>query len=287
MPILRLGLHVLGGFLSGLVRSGVIWLMMLSVVVVLYTSWWELLSVVYLLLVGLLTFLGMLVSGIFAALGYAWDFMSPPRQKAQPQCESGYKLDLITKSCTPSAKPPPPPPPPPFIPTVERLQGLRAANFSGSCTWESASTEVVNCLQPETPNVKFEMVLTSLVAELGQPPALVIVGTASQEGQKVAQESLAERRAKQLASWIRQKTDFRGKIGIMNLGQFVGQKCRAKCGENETAWQRPIVLFAIEDAMPDAMLKERVLGALSKSEGKFPVPTQYSIGAPRVVWLAP
>ena len=138
---------------------------------------------------------------------------------------------------------------------------------------------------PGVPAPRFDELLKAAVEILSKSDRLVLVGTASREGEVVAQVGVALARARQLAQWIGEKTNYPGRLALMNLGQFVARDC-PRCAEADTRWQRPIIIIGVVPKLTDADLAEAILSLLDGRDNSLPNRAYYSIAEPAIVPFA-
>lgn len=201
-----------------------------------------------------------------------------------PKCGSDYRLDAATLQCVSTL--------PGSRVLLRRMEGttprtkvaLYAADFSASCVWRHNQKEVVDCesVTPGAVPLQFADLLKTATSALSEANTLVLVGTASREGDLRAQEAIAMERARQLARWIAERTDYSGNLILMNLGQFTAPEC-ARCDEIDTGWQRPIIIIGVVEKLADAELKQAILSRLEGSVPSLPNRAHYSILDPSLV----
>lgn len=164
------------------------------------------------------------------------------------------------------------------------IQGLdqagRRADFDliiadKAFTWERGSTErLMREGNPLTPDDVQRIILDDLLrARVKSARQLIAVGTASEEGDATAEKHRAGRRAEQTAQWLATVVDHKTPLWTLNLGQYQ-QPC-ATCDTNETSWQRPFLVIAVQRAAWDADIGEALADALA-SASNLPAPERYS-----------
>ncbi len=142
-------------------------------------------------------------------------------------------------------------------------------------TWERGSTErLMRDNSPlSTESVK-SIIFDSLVqARLKSAKQLIAVGTASEEGEPTEEKHRAGRRAEQTARWLATVVNDQVPIWTLNLGQYK-QPCEA-CDTEETSWQRPFLVIAVQQAAWGTDLTEALADALN-SASNLPSPERYS-----------
>mgnify|MGYP001765836354 CR=1 FL=1 len=164
------------------------------------------------------------------------------------------------------------------------IQGLdsagRRADFDlivadKTFTWERGSTErLTRNNQPLSGDDVQSIILDPLVrARLKSAKQLIAVGAASEEGDPTQEKHRAGRRAEQTARWLAAITDDQMPLWTLNLGQYQ-QPCEA-CDTNETSWQRPFLIIAVQQAAWGTDLSEALADALD-SASNLPSPERYS-----------
>lgn len=164
------------------------------------------------------------------------------------------------------------------------IQGLddagRRADFDlivadKSITWERGSVDKLT--RDDAPLTKAQVesvIFDDLVrARLKGAKQLIAVGTASEEGDAAAEKHRAGQRAQQTANWLAAVTNAKTPVWTLNLGQYQ-QPCAA-CDTNETSWQRPFLIIAVQQASWGADIAEALADALN-SASNLPSPERYS-----------
>lgn len=142
-------------------------------------------------------------------------------------------------------------------------------------TWERGSTErLTRNGKPLTAEDVQGIIFDPLVrARLKSAKHLIAVGTASEEGEPTEEKHRAGRRAEQTARWLSTVTEDQMPLWTLNLGQY-SQPCEA-CDTEETSWQRPFLIIAVQNAAWGTDLAEALADALS-SAPNLPSPERYS-----------
>lgn len=142
-------------------------------------------------------------------------------------------------------------------------------------TWERGSAEHLTRNNQPLSNTQVEsIILDPLVrARLQDARHLIAVGTASQEGDATEEKHRAGRRAEQTARWLAAITDKQMPLWTLNLGQYQ-QPCEA-CDTNETSWQRPFLVVAVQRIAWGTDIGEALADALN-SASNLPAPERYS-----------
>lgn len=142
-------------------------------------------------------------------------------------------------------------------------------------TWERGSAErLARNNQPLTGDDVQSIILDPLVrARLKSAKQLIAVGTASEEGDPTQETHRAGRRAEQTARWLSAAADKQMPLWTLNLGQYQ-HPCEA-CDTNETSWQRPFLVIAVQQAAWGTDLAEALADALD-SASNLPAPERYS-----------
>lgn len=164
------------------------------------------------------------------------------------------------------------------------IQGLdtegRRADFDlivadKAFTWERGSTEqLARDDKPLTPDEVKNVILDPLVrARLRSARQLIAVGTASEEGDPTKEKHRAGLRAERTAQWLSAVTDDKLPLWTLNLGQYQ-QPCQS-CDTNETSWQRPFLIVAVQRAAWGTDIAEALADALA-SASNLPSPERYS-----------
>ena len=110
-------------------------------------------------------------------------------------------------------------------------------------------------------------------ARLKTASQLIAVGTASEEGDPTKEKHRAGLRADQTAKWLASVVDGKTTLWTLNLGQYQ-QPCTA-CDTNETSWQRPFLVIAVQRMSWNTNLGEALADALA-SASNLPSPERYS-----------
>jgi hypothetical protein len=164
------------------------------------------------------------------------------------------------------------------------IQGLdsqgRRADFDlivadKTFTWEHGSTDkLTRNDHPLTADEVQSVILDSLVrARLKSAQHLIAVGTASEEGDPTQEKHRAGRRAERTAQWLASVADEKTPVWTLNLGQYQ-QPCDT-CDTNETSWQRPFLIIAVQRAAWGTDISEALADALA-SASNLPSPERYS-----------
>ena len=142
-------------------------------------------------------------------------------------------------------------------------------------TWEhSASDRLSRDSKPLSSDEMQSIILDPLVrARLKGAKHLIAVGTASEEGDPTQEIHRAGRRAEQTARWLASVSETDTPLWTLNLGQYQ-QPCAA-CDTNETSWQRPFIVIAVQRNTWGADLSEALADALS-SASNLPSPDNYT-----------
>lgn len=209
----------------------------------------------------------------------------PSSGQCIPKCSAGYVLNATTMQCERIV-----------ADSKVKLRQLDAvmkdgrhielhlADFSASCFWRHNEKEIVDCEATTSgaPAPRFDELLRAAVETLSKADRLVLVGTASKEGELVAQVGVALARARQLARWIGEKTNHSGGLALVNLGQFLARNC-TRCAEADTRWQRPIIIIGVVPKLTDADLTQAILSLLDGRDKSLPIRAYYSIAEPAIV----
>ena len=318
----RLAMGVAGAFWAGLARGSVRWVALAAVAGAISYFHNELteLFIVLAKLVGFITsglfaLLGLVLSWLGSLLGRLWEDKPPkcdfgyvldagkracvPRCGAGstfeagtgqclPTCSTGYVLDPVTKQCARVVADSRVKLRQLHATTIEhRIVELHLADFSASCFWRHSEREIVDC-EPAiqgAPVLRFEELLKAVVEILSKSDRLVLIGTASREGELNAQVGVASARARHLAQWISERTNYQGKLALMNLGQFVVRDC-PRCGETDTRWERPIIIVGVMKKHTDAELSQAIFSLLGGRDSSLPNRAHYSTPDPAIVPFA-
>ncbi len=159
-------------------------------------------------------------------------------------------------------------------------QSGRSADFDlivadKTFTWEHGSTERLmrNDQAMSSKDVE-QIILDALVrARLKTAQQMIAVGTASEEGDPTQETHRAGKRAERTAQWLATIIEPKTPLWTLNLGQYK-QPC-ASCDTNETSWQRPFLVIAVQRAAWGVDIGEALSDALA-STSNLPSPDRYS-----------
>lgn len=142
-------------------------------------------------------------------------------------------------------------------------------------TWERGSTDrLMRDSSPLSSDEVQSLILDPLVrARLETARHLIAVGTASEEGDPTQEKHRAGRRANRTAQWLAAVADDKTPMWTLNLGQYQ-QPCET-CNTDETSWQRPFMVIAVQRASWGTDLGEALADALG-SASNLPSPEHYS-----------
>lgn len=101
---------------------------------------------------------------------------------------------------------------------------------------------------------------------------IIAVGTASQEGDPVAEKARAGKRAARTADIVATAIDASIPISGLNLGQYRESKSGAA---GATDWQRPFMIITVKDLDEGTVLAEALADAMTGKE-QLPSPASYS-----------
>jgi hypothetical protein len=289
---------VAGAFSAGLAKAGLRWVALAAVAGFVFFFRSELadlvlaiLGLLWWMLSGLATLGWTVLSWLVSLVGRLLD-PGPPQQQCRPgyvldgskrecvrSCMGGQQLDAATQACVPVCA---------AGSTLDRLSRQCVPKCDGDYTLDPATRQCVSTVV----GTRVALRKTEGITESGRVPlhigdlsgadTLVLVGTASREGELRSQEAVAQARARQLAQWIAERTGFAGNLLLVNLGQFTAREC-PKCAETDTRWQRPIIIIGVAEKLSDARLKEAVLSRLDGSDVNLPNRAHYSISDPVIV----
>lgn len=144
-----------------------------------------------------------------------------------------------------------------------------------SFTWEHGATDrLIRDNQPMSKADIDSLIFDEHVRDrLKNAKQLIAVGTASEEGDSTNEKHRAGKRAEQTAQWLASVADEKIPLWTLNLGQYQ-QPCEA-CDTNETSWQRPFLVIAVQQAAWDADIGAALADALA-SASNLPEPDRYS-----------
>lgn len=97
---------------------------------------------------------------------------------------------------------------------------------------------------------------------------VIVIGTASQEGDIAAETHRAGLRARQAAEWIAPAVPPSITVFTLNLGQY-RNPC-ADCETGDTSWQRPFIVIAVRDRDPGVDTGQALAAAMT---GKANLPS--------------
>ncbi|MFV0367259.1 MAG: hypothetical protein ACK5KM_02250 [Hyphomicrobiaceae bacterium] len=142
-------------------------------------------------------------------------------------------------------------------------------------TWARGSTDsLARDGQPLTSADVENVILDPLVrARLDSAEQVIAVGMASEEGDPAKEKHRAGQRAEQTAKWLSTAVKRNTELWTLNLGQYT-QPCVA-CDTNETSWQRPFMVVAVQRAAWGTDIAQALANALD-SASNLPSPDRYS-----------
>ncbi len=142
-------------------------------------------------------------------------------------------------------------------------------------TWARGSTDsLARDGNPITSAEVESVILDPLVrARLESAEKIIAVGAASEEGDPATETHRAGQRAEQTARWLTAVLKPGTQLWTLNLGQYT-QPCVA-CDTNETSWQRPFMIVAVQRAAWGTDTSQALADALG-SASNLPSPERYS-----------
>jgi serine/threonine protein kinase len=176
-----------------------------------------------------------------------------------------------------------------YFPYVEgtdsqgRTAEFNVAVLSREYKWQLASSYQVKYNDQLLP---LDALQSNLEAEgiqriMENPSQVISVGTASCEGSQVQEERRAFERSKQiqlLAKKLFSRVSSVQNYRLLNLGQFRRDDCNPN--QDETSYQRSVILIGVKQATPGVILDEALRSRLEKKPfGDFQL-EDYSLGSP-------
>ncbi len=153
-----------------------------------------------------------------------------------------------------------------------RRAGFDVAVLPPDLTWAQRSDRILvqNGALISNADVPDRIFTPELREGLGRSGAVIAVGLASQEGQVAAETARAQRRGATAAEWLATISAEDKPIWVLNLGQYTGQ-CEGAAEQDNTAWQRPLIVVGIRSQEPEVNLGEAFADAIS---GKTNLPSR-------------
>jgi eukaryotic-like serine/threonine-protein kinase len=173
----------------------------------------------------------------------------------------------------------------PYLSTKDRngkSAEINMAVLSDRYEWQLASDTQVK-LKGSTQSLPISVLKEELKKQgifkiMDNPNRIVAIGTASCEGTKTEEELRALSRAKTIQDQIVKQLFQVKEYPILNLGQFISDKCELDTAG--TAIQRSLVIVGLRKESEGLMVKEAVYQRLSKTIKNFKL-DEYTLGSPQ------
>lgn len=141
--------------------------------------------------------------------------------------------------------------------------------------WKFESTEIVK-YNKKSINIHRFFQSDDFASMAKNAEFFVCVGTASEEGPRIGEESRAMDRAGQLAAWVQSSVPDVKQIYTLNLGQYFGEDNSFKSDISLTEYQRRVVLISVTQQSSGIQLEKALIKALSKLKTLSFHPDNYS-----------